>query len=199
MEQLNGTNGLQVRQRKEMLEVFTGFETKNKYEVQDLSGARLYFAGEESGFISRYLLASLRPFTIHLADNEGREVMRIHRPFRFYFHRVEITDASGKLLGVVVRRFSFLRRIYEVEDPTCQPILELFGPILHPWTFNIRRRGEEIGKITKKWSGIAKEAFTDADNFGVTWPEDIDATERALLLGAVFLIDFVHFERKSND
>ncbi len=27
---------------------------------------------------------------------------------------------------------------------------------------------QEVGKISKKWSGLAKEYFTDADNFGVT-------------------------------
>ena len=26
---------------------------------------------------------------------------------------------------------------------------------------------QEVGKISKKWSGLAKEFFTDADNFGV--------------------------------
>ena len=26
---------------------------------------------------------------------------------------------------------------------------------------------QEVGKITKQWSGLAKEYFTDADNFGI--------------------------------
>ena len=26
----------------------------------------------------------------------------------------------------------------------------------------------EVGKISKQWSGFAKELFTDADNFGVS-------------------------------
>ena len=26
---------------------------------------------------------------------------------------------------------------------------------------------EEVGKISKSWSGMLKEAFTDADNFGI--------------------------------
>ena len=25
-----------------------------------------------------------------------------------------------------------------------------------------------VGKITKQWSGLAKEMFTDADNFGIS-------------------------------
>ena len=56
-------------------------------------------------------------------------------------------------------------------------------------------KGEEHGKITKKWSGLFKEAFSDADNFGVTWPAQWDAKFKSLMLGAVFLIDFIHFEK----
>ena len=32
----------------------------------------------------------------------------------------------------------------------------------------------QIGKITKQWSGIGKEIFTDSDNFGVNFPIDLD-------------------------
>jgi len=74
----------------------------------------------------------------------------------------------------------------------------LFGPILHPWTFEIREGEEVFGKITKKWSGLLKEGFTDADNFGVTFPADWPNEIKAILLGAVFLIDFVHFEDKND-
>ena len=83
-------------------------------------------------------------------------------------------------------------------DNSGQEIFKLFGPILHPWTFNILKDGNEIGKITKKWSGLGKEAFTDADNFGVTFPIDLPLEQKSILLGAVFLIDFVHFEDKQR-
>ena len=47
---------------------------------------------------------------------------------------------------------------------------------------------QPCGQIRKQWSGIVKEMFTDADNFGVTFPMDLDARIKATLLGAVFLI-----------
>ena len=28
--------------------------------------------------------------------------------------------------------------------------------------------------ISKQWSGLGREAFTDADNFGVSFPQDLD-------------------------
>jgi uncharacterized protein YxjI len=101
-------------------------------------------------------------------------------------------------LGTIKREFSLLRRIYSVFDLNGKKIFQLFGPILHPWTFEIRDDSKEYGKITKKWSGLLKEGFTDADNFGVTFPNDWPNEQKALFLGAVFLIDFVHFEDKGN-
>ena len=40
-----------------------------------------------------------------------------------------------------------------------------------------------------------KETLTDSDNFGITFPSDADTNQKSILLGAVFLIDFVHFEK----
>ena len=47
--------------------------------------------------------------------------------------------------------------------------------------------------------GVVKEAFTDADNFSLTFPIDLDVKVKATLLGAVFLIDFMFFEKKNNE
>jgi hypothetical protein len=48
--------------------------------------------------------------------------------------------------------------------------------------------GEEIGKISKQWTGFVKETFTDADNFGIYFPFDLDVKLKAVLLAALFLI-----------
>jgi hypothetical protein len=58
--------------------------------------------------------------------------------------------------------------------------------------------GTEVGKVTKQWSGVAREAFTDADNFGINFPMDLDVRIKTVLLAAVFLIDFMFFEQTDN-
>ena len=197
MDRLSSINGLVVSQQKEWGEILTGFETKNRYAVSDMSGRRLYLAAEEAGStLLRWFLKALRPFTIAVLTENGQVVLRVIRPFRFYFHRAEVVDSQGRTLGAIERRFSVLRRIYSVLDSSGEEVFQLFGPILHPWTFQIRNDGVEYGKITKKWSGLLKEGFTDADNFGVMFPAEWDVKLKALFLGAVFLIDFVHFENK---
>jgi len=200
LDRLSSISGLVVRQLKEWGEILTGFETRNKYTISDVSGRRLYLAREEAGStLLRWFLKALRPFTIVVFTEDGHEVLRVMRPFRFYFHRAEVVGSQGQSLGVIERRFSILRRVYSVLNRSGEEVYQLFGPILHPWTFQIRKDGVECGKITKKWSGLWKEGFTDADNFGVLFPAEWDVQSKALLLGAVFLIDFVHFENKGNN
>ncbi len=45
-----------------------------------------------------------------------------------------------------------------------------------------------MGSISKQWTGLAREAFTDADNFGISFPMDLDVKIKAVLFGACFLI-----------
>ena len=58
--------------------------------------------------------------------------------------------------------------------------------------------GDEIGKVAKQFSGVARELITDADNFSVSFPLDLDVKIKAVLFGAVFLIDMMFFE-DTND
>jgi uncharacterized protein YxjI len=199
MEKLKSIDSLMVSQQKELGEIITGFETKNKYVISDVNGNRLYLAAEEAGsLLLRLFLKALRPFKVVVINEQNQVVIRVVRPFRFYFHEAEIFDAQGRRLGIIKKRFSLLRRIYSVIDRSGQEVYQLFGPILHPWTFQIKKNDVELGKITKKWSGLLKEGFSDADNFGVMFPAQWEIEKKALMLGAVFLIDFVHFENKGN-
>lgn len=196
---MSSTAGLIITQQKEWGEILTGFEARNRYVISDESGNRLYLAAEEPGStLIRWFLKALRPFTINVLTEDGHVVMRVTRPFRFYFHKAEVVDSQRLSLGVIERRFSLLRRIYSVFNSSGEEVFQLFGPILHPWTFEIKEGEAEYGKIVKMWSGLLKEGITDADNFGVMLPAEWDVKLKALFLGAVFLIDFVHFENQGN-
>ena len=195
MQRLEKTDAMIVQQKKEWGEILTGFETANKYTVLDPNGRELYYAAEVGGsFLSRNFLKSLRPFTIQIMDAQGGTVLRLERPWRWVFYELNVYDASGTMIGTVRKRWSWARRLYVVLDAMGNELFELFGPIFKPWTFQIRADGMDVGAIRKKWSGLGKEMFSDADNFGVQWPADLDVSAKAVLLGAVFLIDFVHFE-----
>ena len=195
MKSLESVGGLAVSQKKEWGEILSGFEGSNKYVVSDERGTELFYAVEEPGSVlARLFLKAHRPFAIDVVNRGGERLLRIEPPFRFYFHTAQIFDRYGTLVGTLDRHFSISRRLYSVLSANGSKLFDLFGPLLHPWTFEIHENGTQRGMIQKKWSGLAKEAFTDADNFGVTFPPDWPVEKKTVALGAVFLIDFVHFE-----
>lgn len=199
MEILKTLDSLVISQKKEIGEIITGFDTKNRYSVLDSQGNELFLAQEEGGSVfARLFLKNQRAFEINVRDSSGDVKLKAVRPFRFYFHELDVLDANGKSLGIVKREFTLLRREYSVFDTNGNKMFSLFGPILKPWTFNILEKGKEVGKITKKWSGLLKESFSNADNFGITFPESWSIETKALFLGTVFLIDFVHFENNNK-
>jgi len=194
---------LSVRQRKRWLEILTSLDAKNVYVVYDESGSPVFEVKEQGSGIGsifkRIFMGAYRPFTSHVQDLSGQQhVMVIQRPFRFIFHRIDVHDAQGTKIGAIQRRWTWFRRKYDVEGPDGAVIAHLFGPILRPWTFEVQLPGSavEMGVVQKKWSGLLKEAFTEADNFWVEMDRIPDPQLRALLFAATVLIDIVHFERK---
>lgn len=65
--------------------------------------------------------------------------------------------------------------------PLC-PLLWLFLQIL------TMDEVSKIGKISKQWTGLLREMFTDSDNFGIQFPMDLDVKMKAVMIGACFLI-----------
>jgi uncharacterized protein YxjI len=198
MNELAVANTLVVSQKKEWGEIVTGFESRNRYAVLDQLGNMLYQAEEESrSILLRLFLKGLRPFSIVLSTPGSTPAFLVERPFRFYFHKIDVKTGEGKLLGTVERQWSWVHRLFIVADAQGREFCRLHGPLFHPWTFEIRQHDREVGKITKKWSGLLKEGFTDTDNFAAVLPPQMTPEQKSVLLGAVFLIDFVYFENKN--
>jgi uncharacterized protein YxjI len=77
--------------------------------------------------------------------------------------------------------------------------LRIEGTLLHPWTFPVKKGDRQVACILKKWSGIGKEAFTDADTFLVRFEDaGLSENERRLLVMAALAIDFDFFEKKAG-
>ncbi|KAG8228514.1 hypothetical protein J437_LFUL008970 [Ladona fulva] len=66
------------------------------------------------------------------------------------------------------------------------------------WCVMSKDGSTQVGKISKQWSGLVREAFTDSDYFGITFPLDLDVRMKAVMLGACFLIDAMFFEKAGN-
>lgn len=196
MIDLSQHSELYVRQEIEHLEVFTGFETKNRYSVRTPSGEQLLYAFEESGLLGRSFLSSHRPLTIHVVDRDNTEVINASRSFFWFLSHLRVSDGTGQRIGSMQRRFAFLTRKFDLMDATGRVVAEMRGPIFRPFTFMVYQQGQEIGRVTKQWSGLGREAFTDADTFKVE--VDTSRTDQdfsLLMLASAISIDLDFFEK----
>ena len=187
---------LVVRQEVEHLEAFTHLETKNRYSILTPDGDRLLYAYEESGFLARMFLKTHRPLSIHVVDNDTEPILTASRSFFWYLSHLHVKDGAGREVGSLRRRFTILNRQFELEDSTGAMLAEMRGPLLRPNTFMVYKQGEEIGRVTKQWSGIGREAFTDADTFHVQLDTSRANRDFALLiLASALAIDLDFFEK----
>ena len=196
-----GRKRVLIQQAREWGEILLGFESKNRFELRDPSGELLGYAAEEASGISQWFLRNLfgrcRRATIHVYDAAGLRVGRGEKPFRWFFHRMDVFDGAARL-GAVQRKWSLLHRVFAVENNAGTEVMELRSPFFRPWTFTLRFQGTEAGVIRKEWSGLLQEWFTDADTFGVEFAAHVPDKVRALLLVATFLVDFTCFENNAS-
>lgn len=191
---------LMIVQRRELAELF-GFETRNKYSIE-ASGAQFGFAAEQGkgglAFLARMFMGHWRTFEIHFFDNARQLALRAVHPFRFFFQRLEVSTADGRLLGAIQQRFALFSKRFDVLDPSERLLLRVSSPIWRPWTFAFEREGRELARVEKKWSGMLQEAFTDADRFRIAFQSpELSFDERALVLAAGIFIDLQYFEHKA--
>ncbi|KAJ8048515.1 Phospholipid scramblase 2 [Holothuria leucospilota] len=220
LEYLTHLDQILIHQQVELIEVFTGWETENKYQIKNALGQQIYFAAEESELCMRLCCKSRRGFMMHIIDNLNQEVMRVVRPFQCCAGccwcadscdhcalTISVETPGGEQIGHVRQRGSRWKPHFDILDSSYEPVLKIRGPCfrtpccIEDVNFQLMTYDEsqQIGKISKQWAGITKEWFTKADNFGITFPQDLDVKVKGTLLGALFLIDFMFYEHDKNN
>lgn len=109
---------------------------------------------------------------------------------------MEVSSPPGTIIGLIEQEWSIFDQRFVIKNSAGEIVLRIRGPF---FTFScmcgdvdfhvISADGSaQIGKISKQWSGIVREAVSDADFFGITFPIDLDVRMKATLLGVCFLI-----------
>jgi len=198
-------NDLLIKQKIELFEIFTGLETRNRYEIVDPeSKESLFFAYEKSNFLWKFssFFSNFRALTVKVIDNQKKELLCIKRNFAFFCPTYRVFSEKS-LLGSLKKELAFFQRRYLVFDEEENKIFKIIGPFWKPWTFKVvdlRENSdtyeEQIALIGKKLSGL-KELFTDADNFRCTISQKItDKKNKNLIFAASFAVDYDYFESK---
>ncbi|XP_028839637.1 phospholipid scramblase 1 isoform X1 [Denticeps clupeoides] len=200
-----------IHQKIELLETLIGFETNNQYEVKNSMGQKIFDAKEQTDCCTRNCCGPLRCFDIKITDHNGQEVVRLARPLRCSscccpccLQELEVQSPPGTTIGYVCQNWHPFLPKFSVLGASKETLLKVEGPLCAisccgDVDFEVKSKDDRvIGRITKQWSGLVKEAFTDSDNFGIQFPMDLDVKVKAVLLGACFLIDFMFFEQTGD-
>ena len=176
------------------------FKLADTYDLFDPESNRQSGIAKEevSGLVRALRLIiskKLMPTTIRVYETEGGPaVLTLRRNVALFRPSVRVEDASGRELGRFQGKFFSLGGGFLVFDPAGNQFADVKGD-WKGWDFRILGNGgRELGMVTKKWAGIGKELFTNADNYIVSVTDP--SVPSGLILAAGLAIDIVFKERE---
>ncbi|RNA05463.1 attractin 1 [Brachionus plicatilis] len=183
---------------------FTGKNTNNRYFIKSAEGNQIYMASEDTEICMRTCCGDKRGFQIFILDKMNQQVMKMSREFKFFAqsslfaglcdlcaHEVTVEAPVGTVVGYVKQKGSFQSAHYDILDENQEPVLKVRGPFCiydGPCCpceneFQILSlSGSQIGKLSKEYAV----------------PIDLSVKTKATLIGCLFLIDFMYFEKKQD-
>uniref|UniRef100_A0A1I7UVB1 Phospholipid scramblase n=1 Tax=Caenorhabditis tropicalis TaxID=1561998 RepID=A0A1I7UVB1_9PELO len=210
LEYLAYLETVQIHQIKEMLEIFTGWETRNKYVLKNANGEQCYYAFEESDCCERCCCGRQRGFKIHIVDNFQKEVLTITREFKCCGNgcggcccgsmsccQQECTVSSPSMghLGIVRQSESCCTSNFDVLDADGRVVFQIDGPDC----CILSGCGDKDFLVSQKVTvppTVPNLQISSSDTErSQRIPRDLDVKLKGVLLGATFLIDFMQFEQ----
>ena len=182
-----------------LIKEHVGFwKASNSYDIYDPETGEIILHCREPklGVFTKLLRFTdykrMTPFDVHITTPTGELLVQVSRGVSVFLSRVQVNDAQGQLLGGFKQKFFSVGGSFSVLNAQDEPVCELKGK-WSGWDFRFLSGGEEMARVTKKWSGIGKELFTSADNYVLHISEDVPpgSAVRKLILAAVMTIDMV--------
>lgn len=134
----------------------------------------------------------MTPFNVEITTPDGKPILRIKRGISLWLSKVSVFDENETLIGSFKQKFFSIGGKFSVLDDEDKEVCMLKGKWTS-WDFSFLAGDEELGHVTKKWGGMAKELFTSADNYVLSMSASLpgDHPARQLILAAVMCIDMV--------
>ena len=180
---------VQVRQKAKL------FELRNQSELLDDAGAPIGSVQQvrQSPFTAIARIFSDLDVALPV-ELEVRESGALVRTLRKGWFRMAVTveDASGKPLGTIRKQIRMGKSRFALFDGMARPCGQVRAENWRAKDFAILDpTGREVGRVTKRWAGFAREVLTDADHYAIELPPSLVEPLRSLAFAAPFAIDLV--------
>ncbi|XP_053167041.1 phospholipid scramblase 1-like [Hemicordylus capensis] len=204
LEYLSQIDQILIQQQMELMEMISGYETANRYEIKNTLGQWVYFAAEENDDYTLNRYRQFRPFTIKIFDSKCQVVMQVKREGQHFgcpcpcvccLQELEVQAPPERVIGYCKQTWHCCLPKYAIQNDAREDMLKIdvscssFQRFADSH-FEVKSPdgSSTIGRITKQWTGLAREAATDATNFAVQFPLDLDIKMKALMIGSCFLL-----------
>ena len=128
-------------------------------------------------------------------NDEQKQLFSNKREFSLFLPKVSVRDAAGTEVGSFKSKVFGIGISFRVLDARGEDVASVKGD-WKGWNFSFLDGSDnEIGTITKKWSGVGKEMFTSADNYFIALNDEPDPAVATLLLAAGLAVDTVYMEK----
>lgn len=123
-------------------------------------------------------------------DSANTKVLQLTRPAKLMRSRMLVEDSHGRKVGTIVQQNVFGRIRFDLLGAGGDKLGQIRAENWRAWDFSIVDRNEtEIGRIDKKFVGVAKAVFTNADNYVVSVDPQLAGDLRLLVVAAAAAVD----------
>jgi uncharacterized protein YxjI len=172
------------------------FEMRNQYRIFDETGVQIG-AVEQRKQSALTFLARLGtdmdlalPVTLNLLEADGSVALVAAKPW--FRMTVQVTRPDGSAVGSIQKRIRLGKAVFTLNDATGQPVGEVKAQNWRARDFEVRdQNAQSVAQVTKKWRGLAREMFTDADLYVVSVQPHAVEPIRSLAVAASLAIDVV--------
>lgn len=171
-------------------------ELTNEYGVFDEEGTRVGSIRQEGQSALRKvarLVSSVDQFMTHrlgVYDVNGSKVLELVRPRKFLKSRIEVSDGQGMPVGTILQENVMGKKRFRLDGAGGEVVGAINAENWRAWDFRILDvGGKEVGRITKKWHGAARELFTTADKYLVEVDREVQGPLRLLAMASAAGID----------
>jgi uncharacterized protein YxjI len=170
-------------------------ELTNEYEVFDENGDTLgsvvQIGQSKAKKVVRFLTDADQFLThrLEVRDAKGDVQLLLTRPAKFVKSRLVVERPDGSQVGEIVQKNVFGKINFSMEAGGRQ-VGMLKAENWRAWNFSIVDSNEtEVARITKKWAGFAKAAFTTADKYVLEVHRPLEDPLRSLVVSTALAVD----------
>ncbi|CAF1560797.1 unnamed protein product [Rotaria magnacalcarata] len=216
IEKFKFIDSLSINHRFSLKQALTSIPMRPKYGIFNNQGEQLFYAFEESDPFGQVCCTNERKFTMHVVDNQSRELIRVHRELQSCSgcccfancenckQHVTVESPPGHILGTVEQEFSLSSMKYVLKDANDTPMLFIMGPCCicdgthscgceNKYALLGTDRITEIGSIDKQYFNSVRVSTANPVAFTLNFPLNLDARMKIVALAALFLIDIGNY------